>query len=196
MVEEKAATEREGVADEEKERGSIRFTPTRDLRASPRPLLSEPPHLYRSRGESLALSIPPPSLTLPLAHLRRKLSFSSFLSRSLRLSRIGVIFQSEIYTTLRYVLYTLLLRRAAAFRRGRADLSKYLLNGIAYRVSDQIIFVPTRSVIFSNRNFQFLSLFLKVDILHKCYHAFKLWILFIKKIDKILHETYQANICL
>lgn len=34
---------------------------------------------------------------------------------------------------------------AAAFRRGRADLSKYLPNGIAYpTVADQIIFVPMR----------------------------------------------------
>lgn len=65
LVEEKAATAR-GVADEEKERGSIRFTPTRDLRASPRPLLSEPPHLYRSRGESRAFYPSP----FPLAPAR------------------------------------------------------------------------------------------------------------------------------
>lgn len=50
---------------------------------------------------SLALS--PPFSLLSLTHLRCKLSFSSFLSRSFCLSCIAVIFQWEIYTTLRYV---------------------------------------------------------------------------------------------
>jgi len=111
----------------QKERGSIRFTPTRDLRASLRPLLSVPPHLHRSRGISRFLSSSSPFSLLSLTHLRCKLSFSSFLSRSFCLSCVAVIFQWEIYTTLRYVLYTFTATVCrAAFHRGHADLSKYL----------------------------------------------------------------------
>lgn len=87
----------------------------------PRLALYSPSHLtFTDREGSLALSIPLPfPLASALAHLRRKPSFSSFLSRSLCLSSIGVIFQSEIYTTLRYVLYTLLLRRCRFSPRPR-----------------------------------------------------------------------------
>lgn len=114
----------------------------------------------------ISLSIFLPTLAT-LAHLQCKLSFSSFLLRSLRLANTGVIFQWEIYTTLRYVLYTLLLLRRATFRRNRTDLSKYLPSDTASDSYRSDYFRATETA-FYKRNFPLsFSLSLSLFLIHR-----------------------------
>lgn len=94
MVEEEAAAY-PGVAADGRRRGEVYVLPQPGI-FEPRFTLFSPSHLtFTDRGGSLALSILsslPPFSLLSFTHLRCKLSFSSFLSRSFCLSHIAVIF--------------------------------------------------------------------------------------------------------
>lgn len=87
------------------------------------------------------------------------------------------------------MLYTLLLRRAA-FRHGRADLSKYLPNDTPRpTVADQI-FISTRRKYFRTKIFVSIPCNIYVLNKHVRYYALPaLRVSIYKKIGKTLNET-------